>query len=66
MPCQRCIANISPQRPMQVCTSSRHSSQPHRLASAPSRSQKAWDGAWIPPSPRTGSMSSPATWPEWI
>ena len=63
MPSHSSIANISPHRPMQVCTSSTQSSQPHLLQIAPSRSQNAWLGAWMPPSPSTGSIITPATWP---
>jgi len=61
MPSHSSNANISPQRPMQVCTSSRQSSHPHFLHMAPSRSQNAWLGAWMPPSPSTGSIITPAT-----
>ena len=54
------LANIVPQRPMQVCTSSRISFHPHRRHSAWSLSQKACEGTRTPPSPRIGSISTPA------
>jgi len=56
----RSLANIVPQRPMHVWTSSRISFHPHRRHIACSRSQNGCEGDRMPPSPRTGSIRTPA------
>ena len=58
---QRCTANIAPERPNPVFTSSAHQSRSYSAHSAVNARQNSGGGATQPPDPRMGSITNPAT-----